>query len=197
MRPFLNLVFQKPAFSCKIFGTSNIKINMNGKFLLKLNILFGISLLLITGVNMMMLLENSFTKADIPPLPKRPSAAEVAEAKAVELPNLVSSNLKISSEAEDKGYHVGIPIHIACTIKNSSEFEAAHSRALIRSQFGDIASEERETIAPDESVTFEGTFTPEKSRITYIACRTDIDHEIEESDETDNRSAAALYVRAK
>lgn len=87
------------------------------------------------------------------------------------------------------------PIEISCEIKNQSKIAIENMNSVIRTSNGGFSIANTKTLAPDESVTIKGEFMPKESGVIVAACRADIDEQIEEENENDNREVVALYVK--
>lgn len=87
----------------------------------------------------------------------------------------------------------GAAIQFSCLIRNDSP-SSKKIKSLVRTSKKEIAAETR-ALASGEALSLKGSYTPEESGVVIVACRADVDQQISESDEKDNREIAALYIR--
>lgn len=108
--------------------------------------------------------------------------------------NLVAESLTVTSKSDDGIFHTGSKIEIVCTLKNDSDAPLRNFRSLVRTPYEEITSAYTKILAAGETLALNGSFVPQNSGITVIACRGDVDKEINEADETDNRKVRTLYI---
>lgn len=122
------------------------------------------------------------------------SAAEEAEEIIMEKPveNLRVQNVKIESKAEL--FRKNEPIKVSCVIKNTSAAAIKNSNSVIRTPEKTIISKITPHLKPNEEFMLSGEFSPTESGQLKIACRSDIDESIPESNEHDNAAIEILYI---
>lgn len=108
--------------------------------------------------------------------------------------NLVAESLTIVSKSDDGVFRAGSKIEITCVLKNDSDAVLRNFRSLVRTPYEEITSVYTKTLAAGETLTLNGSFVPQNSGITVVACRGDADKETDEADETDNREIRILYI---
>lgn len=124
---------------------------------------------------------------------KRPAA--IKEDSGVNFEeNLNVKDFTIISKSSDDYFRKDSPVEVSCAIENNSNLPVENFKSLIRSNKGEISSQITEKLEPNETITLKGVWTPETSGIVYLACRTDVDAQIPEASENDNREFAAIYA---
>jgi len=165
---------------------------MSFGFLLKITTLFGLSFMLIGGINAALLLKHDFNPVEVNITPTRPSA--LAQSEQLDLPNLSADNLVISTKTPNGRYLVGTPIELTCKVTKTGGYEKIKVLSVIRSQYNEFLSETNEFSNDKPEHTIKATFTPEIGGIVHIACRTDVDNKVRELNESDNRASTTLYI---
>lgn len=108
--------------------------------------------------------------------------------------NISTTELTITSKSQNSFFKKGEEIAVKCVIKNTSNQNAENVLSLIRTHEKEIVSARTEKLQPDEQITLENFLIPEKTGMVYLACRSDIDNQIEEAEENDNSRIGAIFV---
>lgn len=109
--------------------------------------------------------------------------------------NLKIIEFKVNLHENRQLYKTGAQIDTLCIIENTSEKPIKNFISLIRTPAKEIASVFTKSLAAGQKITLKGSFTPELAGTTIFACRADVDHQIEEPDENDNREVKVIYVQ--
>lgn len=154
---------------------------MHTKFLLKITAVLIVSIFLIAMVDLVILQGGVFVERLSATPPRARLAAQERE-NAIPESNIKVKKLKIAKKSNGL-FRKGESVDISCAIQNDSKEAVKNFHALIRIPGKDIVNQQVKSLKPDESLTLKGSLLLENSGILYMACRTDMDHEI-----------AALYV---
>lgn len=126
-----------------------------------------------------------------------PSRSRLVAETNVEFPNvnLQAKDFSVKSTSEDGVFRKSKPINVSCKIENNSDKNARNFKALIRTPKVEIKSKYFDVLKPQKQILLEGSFTPENTGVTLVACRADSGFELKEANENDNREIVAVYVR--
>lgn len=154
---------------------------MHTKFLLKITAVLIVSIFLIAMVDLVILQGGVFVERLSTTPPRARLAAQERE-NAFPESNIKVKKLKIAKKS-DGLFKKGESVDVSCAIQNDSKETLKNFHALIRIPGKDIVNQQIKSLKPGEEINLSGALLLENSGILYMACRTDMDHEI-----------AALYV---
>lgn len=154
-------------------------------------ILIGIVILLVFNIA---LLQGAFFADRIGVFPERARLAADSNTNYTMSQNVRVKSFDIQSKSKDTVFRKGALIEVFCTIMNIGDETLENFKSVVRTPKKEIASLESKSLAPNESARFHGSWTPEETGFTPVACRADIDNQISESNENDNRALSTIYV---
>lgn len=175
---------------------------INGLASFRLGLVAKISFLLVLSIIALLTLDYTiirgglfFDKTRVSPAKIRYTAEgeSTHDQEAKNKPNLVATKISIRP-GDDGFFRVGNEIKVECTVQNNSHKNPGKFHFLIRTPYGKIVSEIVRGLSPENEYKINGVVTPEKSGVLIVACRSDVDNEIDESNEMDNREVETLYV---
>lgn len=166
---------------------------MKTKFLLKISLVLLLSIFALLGIDFV-LLQGGFSVQKVGVIPARARLAAPREEKIASNQNIRIKNFTVSPTAADGIFRKNSQIKISCSFENISSVSAGNFRSLIRTPKGEIANIKTKTLRSKESMTMEGAITPETEGVLIIACRSDVQDNLEETNENDNHEVKTVYV---
>jgi len=158
-----------------------------------------ISLILLGSCGLLILaywavIQSGITTKRVNVLPPRErfAAAEIKEDKPDV--NVRVTKFEVKSKEADGFFRKGKPIEVSCTYENDSEKGLKSSvKFLMRTSTTEIKAV-KQVIGAKKQLELNGTFTPDAVGVVIFACRADVDRQLLESDENDNREIVTVYV---
>lgn len=126
--------------------------------------------------------------------PKTRSSAPLQERKNPKTANLIIKSFKVEPNEPDSFFLKNKEISAVCVVANTSSKTIRDFRALVRTPVKNIAVVENKELAPGETFELTGSFEPAAAGFLPVACRADIDNDIDEINENDNVELRNLYV---
>ena len=108
--------------------------------------------------------------------------------------NIAALKMGVSSKSKDGYFHVGSEAEVACDLENNGGEKMGPFHSLIRTPIGEITAASVKTLSPGEKKSLQGTLKLSQQGMLIIACRADSNEQVAESDESDNREVAVIYV---
>lgn len=166
---------------------------MKTKFLIKISLVILLSIFALLGIDLVML-QGGFSVQKVGVIPVRARLAAPRGEKTPSNLNIRIKNFTVSPTAADGVFKKNSPIKISCSFENSSPVSAGNFRSLIRTPKGEIANIKTKILRAKDSVTMEGSVTPETEGVLIIACRSDVYDDLGESDKNDNHEVKTVYI---
>lgn len=162
------------------------------RYFIKISVILLGSIGVLFHLNMVMLQGGIFvSRLGVIPARARLAASEVQQISSKV--NIRVKNFEVKS-VSDNFFRKGQKIDVSCTLENTSDEPAKNFQSLIRIPGKDVAAKYLKILQAGEEITISGTLVLENTGILYLACRTDPDAALFESNEHDNHEIAAFYV---